>query len=547
MFVIINALTSIVRSKGRNILMGLVVLAVAAAACVALSIRHAAAQAEADGLARLTITGTIGLDRQALMTQLQASASPNANGMDPGALGDSLRNAMAQYPDPTLDQLQGYAKSSHVTELRYSGSISLNTTGDVKPVSTDTTGSGTSGTSPTTAPQGQGQNQNRGGFGIEVGPGGVRVFDGRSLGDLTVTGYGSKAAMTGFVAGTQKVTDGAMIDLTAADNNCLVSDQFASFNGLATGATLTLANPGATTETYTCTVTGLYSYSNASTTGGGGRMRFSTAQDPANEIIVSYPTLQAIATQSAAQATTTTDTNGNSVSTALSPTVSGTFVFASPADYDAFQQELTAQGLPSVYTLTSTDLNNYEASLVPLKNLSSFATTLLWIVLGVGAVILVVLTIFNIRERKYEIGVLTAVGVTKPKVALQFVTEVFAVSLIALLVGLGVGAAASPPIANNLLSSQVAQQQAQQTTQDQNFGRPGGGFNPGGPPIFGGGNRGGFTNRAVTYLDEIHASLDVAVVGQVALIGLGLIVVASAAGVVSALRYDPLTILANRT
>ncbi|MDR1265040.1 MAG: ABC transporter permease [Propionibacteriaceae bacterium] len=281
-------------------------------------------------------------------------------------------------------------------------------------------------------------------------------------------------------------------------------------------------------------------------------LRFATAQDPANQVIVSYPTLRAVVTLSGDQATTTTDANGNTVSTALSPTIAGTFVFASPADFEAFQQELTAAGLPAVYQLTSTDLNNYEASLVPLRNLSSFAATLLWIVLGVGAVIIVVLTIFNIRERKYEIGVLTAVGVAKPKVALQFVAEVGVVALLALIVGLGVGAAAAPPLADHLLSDQVAQQQAQQTAQEQSFGRPGGsdpgGGNAGGPVLSGGTvGRWPSASQAVAYLDQINASLDLAVVGQVAAIGLGLIVVASAAGVVSALRYDPLTILANRS
>ncbi|MDR1213689.1 MAG: ABC transporter permease [Propionibacteriaceae bacterium] len=540
MFVVINALTSIARSKGRNILMGLVIMAVAAAACVALGIRHAAQQAEDDGLAQLTITGAIGLDRQAVMAQL-GSAAPETGA---SGMGDSLRVALTQYPDLTLDQLLDYADSAHVADLRYSGSISLDTTGDVLPVSTD---SATGAADQTETAWPEGSPGPRGGAGGGLGD--FQVFNGRSLGDLTVTGYGSAEAMTEFISGSRRLVDGAMIDLTAADDTCLVTDEFAAFNGLATGDALTLANPADSDQTYTCDITGLYSDLDTSTTSGfGGGMLFNTAQDPANAVIVSYPTLQAVVTSSEDQATTTTDANGNTVSTALSPTIAGRFVFSSPADFDAFQQELTAAGLPDVYQLTSTDLNDYEASLVPLRDLSNFAATLLGIVLGVGAVIIVVLTIFNIRERKYEIGVLTAVGVAKPKVALQFVTEVGAVALIALIVGLGVGAAAAPTVADRLLSDQVAQQQAQQTAQEQNFGRPG-------ESGFGGGIGGGAGNsdrwpsasQAVAYLDQINASLDLDVVSQVAAIGLGLIVVASAAGVVSALRYDPLTILANRS
>lgn len=58
-------------------------------------------------------------------------------------------------------------------------------------------------------------------------------------------------------------------------------------------------------------------------------------------------------------------------------------------------------------------MENHESSLVPLNSLSKFAVTLL-------IVVLVVITLLNVRERKYEIGVLTAIGVNKVKVAAQF-------------------------------------------------------------------------------------------------------------------------------
>ena len=65
-------------------------------------------------------------------------------------------------------------------------------------------------------------------------------------------------------------------------------------------------------------------------------------------------------------------------------------------------------------------MENHEYSLVPLNNLSKFALTLLIVVLAVGGVVLVAITLLNVRERKYEIGVLTAIGVNKVKVAAQF-------------------------------------------------------------------------------------------------------------------------------
>ena len=96
-------------------------------------------------------------------------------------------------------------------------------------------------------------------------------------------------------------------------------------------------------------------------------------------------------------------------------------------------------GLSSDYTVSSADVENYESSLVPLNNLSKFALTLLIVVLSVGAVVLVVIALLNVRERKYEIGVLTAIGVNKGKVAAQFSLELLIVTMIGLAVGAGGG------------------------------------------------------------------------------------------------------------
>ena len=64
--------------------------------------------------------------------------------------------------------------------------------------------------------------------------------------------------------------------------------------------------------------------------------------------------------------------------------------------------------------MQSADVENHESSLVPLDNLAKFALTLLIVVLAVGAV---VLNLFNICERKYEVGVLPVIGVKKVKMA----------------------------------------------------------------------------------------------------------------------------------
>jgi cell division protein FtsX len=217
-----------------------------------------------------------------------------------------------------------------------------------------------------------------------------------------------------------------------------------------------------------------------------------------------------------------------------------------------------ANGLGDEYTVSSADVEQYEASLVPLNNLATFAKTLLIVVLCVGAVVLVVLTIFNIRERKYEIGVLTAIGVKKSKVAAQFAIELLAVTAIGLALGVSVGAAVSVPVSNSLLASQVEAQATQQQQQRAQFGRDM-------QPPSGVGQDGATTGEgslsevpkddngapqqwghATQMVYKVNATVNWATIGWMLLIGIGLTLLASLVAAVFVMRYEPLQILADR-
>lgn len=190
-------------------------------------------------------------------------------------------------------------------------------------------------------------------------------------------------------------------------------------------------------------------------------------------------------------------------------------------------------GLSNKYTVVSNDLTSYEQSLVPLRNLSNFANVFLILVLLIGGIILVVLNIFNNRERKYEVGVLTAIGMKKTKVALQFITELFVVTFIAIIIGTAAGSAMSVPTANALLENQVT------SIQNQNFGRPRNQMIN--QPGLGGFNR----NTQVSYIENITASTDMTVVAKLIGIGILLTIISSCGAMVFILRYEPLKILSN--
>lgn len=150
----------------------------------------------------------------------------------------------------------------------------------------------------------------------------------------------------------------------------------------------------------------------------------------------------------------------------------------------------------------------------------------------VGGVILVVLNIYHIRERKYEIGVLAAIGMNKRRIALQFICEIFIVTLMAIMLGCGIGAAASVPLTNTLLQTQTVQTSA--TPKE------------GGPQIEFGGRSKGMEKETVSYIQEISSAANGKVLLELGGIAILLTLLSAALAVLRILRYEPLNILSNR-
>ena len=382
-----------------------------------------------------------------------------------------------------------------------------------------------------------------------LGMGGMRF----NSSDFSIIGYSGDSAMTAFINGTASILEsGTMFEEGTEEKVCVISEELAIFNNLAVGDTITLTNPSVETETYELKIVGFYT---SSANNDFSMSMFGKSQDPANQIYMSATALQAILTKSDEVSTTLTDEDtGRERDSAVTGSLSATYVFADTTAYYAFEEQVRALGLDEAYTVSSTDISAYENSLTPLNTLSTMAGWFLLVILLIGGVILVVLNIFNVRERKYEVGVLTAMGMKKWKVATQFICEILVVTMIAVILGAAIGAVCSVPVTNALLAGQVESQNSQQNQIDNNFGRPGnmgGGF-PGGmaPPDMGdmgGGNP--FENMfggAANYITEINSAMNLTVVFQMVGVGLLLTLVASMASVLFIMRYDPLKILANR-
>lgn len=540
MYIVKNALKCISRSKGRNILIGVIVLVIAVSACLGLSIRQAAESAKNETMKTLSVTGTISFNRSALMKDLneQLGGADKAAGKFDRTQFTSL---MGESESLSLDEYLKYAEADSVQSYSYTMTVPLNGTDSFQPVSSTESSWGTD----TVGLEGVGGGGNFGGM-----SGRDRVMGVQS--DFSVVGVSGESAMTAFIEGTASITEGSVFAEGTADFDCIISEELAVFNSISVGDTITLTNPNNEEESYSFTVVGIYT--DTSTNESSFSMMGSTSTDPANRIYTSYPALQKVVDVSAAASVTQTDeTTGAEYSSAVSQTLAFTYVFADTDAYYQFEKDVRALGLDESYTVSSSDISAFENSLVPLNTLSKMAGYFLIVILLIGAVILIVLNIFNVRERKYEIGVLTAMGMKKGKVALQFLTEIFVVTLAAVLIGVGVGAVSSVPVTNALLENQVSSQTSAENQIEQNFGRgdkmPTNASNAGnavGGSAFN--QKIGFfgTGNENNYVTEISSAMNFTVVWQMLGIAVLLTLASGAVSMLFVMRYEPLKILANR-
>ncbi len=542
MYIIQNAWKSIIRSKGRNILIGIIALIIALSGCLALSIRQAAETAREDTLSQMSITAQISFDRTAAMQEMAGQMGEKPEG-EPGEFNREDFDFESLSGDTlTLEDYMTYTQAlSEGDSYYYTMAASLNAGGDLLPYGEEESEDSTEETE-------EAQPQEPGGMG-GMGGGRMEMMGGFSAqGDFSITGYSSYDAMMSLFGedGSLSISDGEMFDEGSAEAACVISDELALYNDLSVGDSITLTNPNYEDETYSLTICGIYTNSASDE----GNSMFSRS-DPANNIYMSYEALEAITEASAEAGNTTTDDDGNETDAALRQEVSFTYSFASVENYENFCDAVYDLGLSEEYTVSSQDLASFENSLTPLNTLSTMAGWFFLVVLIVGGVILVVLNIFNLRERKYEIGVLAAIGMKKRKIALQFVCELFCVTLIAFIVGTTAGACISVPVTNQLLANQTASSQSSQEQIAGNFGKDPSQMMQGQPEQGDMGNRGeapdGLRGQAAAYIDSVASATDLTVVLQLVGVGILLTIVSSLAAIITITRYEPLKILSSRT
>lgn len=213
------------------------------------------------------------------------------------------------------------------------------------------------------------------------------------------------------------------------ENEVIISKELAELNQLSVGSGITLQTKNKNEENRFI-VTGIYEDLSL-----GKQQATMPLMDPLNEIYTSYTSfIQSEVFKKHGE-------------------VEGVFYLKQPSDLKAFQEEMKAKGLPSGYE-AKTDVKGYEEATAPANSIHRISSMFAAGILMVGTILLLLLTSFSIRERKYEIGILRAMGMSKQHVIQTLLWETLIICGGCLLLGLITAGFLGPILGNHLLLSQ---------------------------------------------------------------------------------------------
>ena len=521
MYILKNAFVSILRNKGRNILIAIIIIVIAATCTITLAIRESALRVVTAYENKNPVEATIGMDRVSLMNSLKEGDKSQ----------EEMINAFNEIKGLSEDEIISYGTSDYIKEYYYTYSLGVNAE-DIDEA-TDSLVKEKTEVKTETSTNTWG---NRWPEGRPNGPGGMttnkktttttteKIFNEKAQnGAFTLVGYNSYEDMKDFVNGEYTIIDGVVSE-DFKGNNCVISEELASLNDLKVGDTITVIDTKNEDNTYELKITGIYK-ENTESSDNMSKM-FSNS---ANEIITNVNLIKTILTNED-----------------LSATITPTFILNNKEDIDAFNNEVKEKGLSEYYKLED-NIEKIESATTSIENVKTFATTFLIITLIIGGIVLIVINMINIRERKYEIGVLRTIGMKKIKLSLQFLMELLIVCILSLSIGGFIGSFASVPVANNLLESEIKNSENEYSDINKNFGRPdeinmneiNRSDNKNDKPNFGVAN--------INQVDTINAVVDFKILAELFGIGILLTVIGSLASMVSISRFSPLTILKERS
>ena len=298
-----------------------------------------------------------------------------------------------------------------------------------------------------------------------------------------VQGIPSDKAMEDFIYGSKIITYGKVFDPSSDAHECLISEELALKNNVKVGDEIILRGCIKGSKDYPVKIVGIYAESDllddynkttadsTHTLTSDGVFSTITVSVPLDEIYMSYPAVMDILND--IDNDTAPKPGQYSRRYLYSRIFNLRLFFANPRAINDLYFDLKDVDYEIAQTLKSgaDSTQAYFNQLMVIKRTTSYAMATFIISIIITIVFLVMFNAYNMRERQYEIGVLTSMGMPKKKIALQFISEILIVVFAATLIGTGIGALSSNGVSNYLTTQNIENIQEYETLLASNFGR----------------------------------------------------------------------------
>ncbi|ANZ96455.1 ABC transporter permease [Brochothrix thermosphacta] len=478
---------SIIVKRGRTFLLIAVFSAILIFILAGLTIKSAALQASENAKENIGATATLSINRENMREQRGNQDKSTTE-----------KNESATERVVKLTDVERIAQLDNVSSYNILSSTSAGATSKFTAVESSSDSSSTTDTKEANGPGDGGGPQ-------------------QAQGDFAISGVLSTAALEAFSDDGNTIISGKAI--TEADkntNNVMIESTLAEQNDLKVGDTFKITNATDTSVTYKMIVKGIYETSEVA---DGMGMNFAF-MDPVNTIYTSY-----------------TFANTMKGSTYKNTADSATYTLAQPKQLTAFVKQANKLIDTDTFELQTND-SLYQQMLKPISNITSFSENIVLLVSVAGTIILALIVMLTIRERKYEIGVLLALGENRFKVIAQFFTELILVLSLSLVI-----AGFSGSYVGNIVGEQLLAQETESTTTS-NTSK----FEGGEPNGSGGPGQGGEMAEKAKQPDEIK-SLDITLslteLLELGGLGLGICFLSVLIASVGIIRLQPKNILTS--
>ena len=212
-----------------------------------------------------------------------------------------------------------------------------------------------------------------------------------------------------------------------------------------------------------------------------------------------------------------------------------TLLLSDPLDVEDFVEDY--QGTISQFTSLNANNEEFKKLAKPLDTLSMYANFIVWLVVINAIVIISLVTALTLKTREYEIGVLLSIGASKIKVIAQFFVELALVAILGFSLSVASGSLIAKKIGNTVLEYQIASSDINEEEDMPYYN--GGGFDPWNTD---------YTTEITLddLISEYEVSISPLIIGEIYVLGLGIVLISVIIPSFMIMRYNPKKILMNQ-